>query len=465
MSSPLAEHPPKRQRTVEGSCWACKQRRVKCDLQKPACRRCVTSGTECCYDKVLLRWDARRSRTSIVQQQTLGPLTVGPLSFQTPLAVPEKKALDYFRGRLWPLLSTSDQPCQPPISIALQSQPVLEAACIFAEAHRALKDREASNQSLINRRVKCLAGIRGSLVDPSTSNTALHALLLAVLLLYHSDGFVDCLQPHASTNSHHAGVVAIVRSLGGFDRVLQSANKEISMLLSEFATTDVINAMLRGIQPSVSHTTWDNIESGPVWWETGQHGKVTFASVFGIMTELAHYAYEIGQGNSTIVNRVDHFERVLQPLYPSLVDFASTDMSDSYEDESARKAAIYSQALCRAFQHAAMIFLYRAVCFLPTKHFLVQQHVRACLACITSMEMDSKSHNCTVFPLYVTGAHAIDSACRATVLSRIDAVQEGLGFESVVSIRQALEQLWQSDQQSADWHNTFNNLPQGTLVL
>ncbi|KAM0718249.1 hypothetical protein Q7P37_006581 [Cladosporium fusiforme] len=465
MSSPLSDHPPKRQRTVEGSCWACKQRRVKCDLQKPACRRCQVSGTECCYDKVLLRWDARRSRTSTVQPHTPGPLTIGPLSFQTPLAVPEKKALDYFRGRLWPLLSTSADPCQPPIAIALQSQPVLEAACIFAEAHRALRDREPSNQSLINRRVKCLAGIRGSLVDPATSKAALHALLLAVLLLYHSDGFVDCLQPHTSTQSHHAGVVAIVRSLGGFDRVFTGAGKEISMLLSEFATTDVITAMLRGHQPSVSHAIWDNIESGPVWWETGQRGTVTFASVFGVMTELACYAYDISQGNNPIVNRVDHFERVLQPSYPSLGKFASTDMSDPYEDATSRKAAIYSHALCRAFQHAAMIFLYRAVCFLPTQHFLVQQHVHACLACITSMEMDSKSHNCTVFPLYVVGAHALDPACRATVLSRIDAVEEGLGFESVIAIRQALEQLWQSDQQSAGWLDTFNNLPQGTLVL
>jgi hypothetical protein len=460
MSSPLSgQQPPKRQRTVEGSCWACKQRRVKCDLLKPSCHRCLVSGAECCYDKVLLRWDARRSRTTVIPSPT-----IGPFSFQTPLAVPEKKALDYFRGRLWPLLSTSDQPCQPPISIALQSQPVLQAACIFAEAHRALKDRGPSSQSLINRRVKCLAGIRGSLVETFVPKSALQALLLAVLLLYHSDGFVDCLQPHASTQSHHAGVVAIVHTLGGFESAFKSVGKETCMLLSEFATTDVVNAMLRDVRPSFSKEVWDDIESGPVWWETGQHGTLTFASIFGVMTELAHYAHDIRGDGNPVVNKIDHFERALRPSYPSLADFASTDMGDSYDDPS-RKAAVFSQALCRAFQHAALIFLYRSVCCLPTSHFLVQQHAHACLACITSMEIDSKAHNCTLFPLYVAGAHAIDEVRRKTVMERLEAVQQGLGFESVMSIRQALEQLWLGENQLGVWSDSFKNLAQGTLVL
>ena len=460
MSSPLQEQqPPKRQRTVEGSCWSCKQRRVKCDLQKPSCRRCLTSGAECCYDKVLLRWDARRSRTTFIPSPT-----VGPLSFQTPLAIPEKKALDYFRGRLWPLLSTSDQPCQPPISIALQSQPVLQAACIFAEAHRALKNRAPSNQSLINRRVQCLAGIRGSLVDTSIPKPALQALLLAVLLLYHSDGFVDCLQTHQSTQSHHAGVVAIVHTLGGFESVIKSVGKETSMLLSEFATTDVGSAMLRDGRPSVSAALWDDIESGPVWWETGQHGTVSFGSIFGVMTDLAHYSQDIRGDSDHILNRVDYFERALQPSYPSLGDFASTNMDDSHDDGS-RKAVVYSQALCRSFQHAAMIFLYRSVCCLPTAHFLVQQHVHACLACITSMEIDSKAHNCTLFPLYVAGAHAIDDHRRKLVMERLEAVQTGLGFESVLAINQALAELWLGEDQLGAWADTFKNLAQGTLVL
>jgi Fungal specific transcription factor domain/Fungal Zn(2)-Cys(6) binuclear cluster domain len=47
---------PKRVRTVEGSCWACKDRRVICDLQRPQCSRCVAEDQPCEYGKLRLRW-------------------------------------------------------------------------------------------------------------------------------------------------------------------------------------------------------------------------------------------------------------------------------------------------------------------------------------------------------------------------------------------------------------------------
>lgn len=47
---------PKRVRTVEGSCWACKDRRVICDLQRPQCSRCTSEDQVCEYGKLRLRW-------------------------------------------------------------------------------------------------------------------------------------------------------------------------------------------------------------------------------------------------------------------------------------------------------------------------------------------------------------------------------------------------------------------------
>ena len=47
----------KRRRIVEGLCWPCKQRRIKCDLRKASCRRYVASNSESCsYGKVLVHW-------------------------------------------------------------------------------------------------------------------------------------------------------------------------------------------------------------------------------------------------------------------------------------------------------------------------------------------------------------------------------------------------------------------------
>jgi hypothetical protein len=50
-------------------------------------------------------------------------------------------------------------------------------------------------------------------------------------------------------------------------------------------------------------------------------------------------------------------------------------------------------------------------------------------------------------------------------MERLEAVQNGLGFESVMAINQALEELWLGEDQLGAWVDTFKNLAQGTLVL
>jgi hypothetical protein len=184
MSSPATSGsgPRKRRRTVEGSCWPCKQRRVKCDLQKPVCHRCSLSNTdECNYDKVLLKWKKIPASSVPVSQLQL---SLEHVLDGNPLATNERRAIDYFKARLWPLFSTVHEPCPPPIALALRSQPVLQALCVFAEEHRALQERGSSKHTLDRRRLHCLAAIRDQLGNNNAEGTSLTALLVAVLLLY-----------------------------------------------------------------------------------------------------------------------------------------------------------------------------------------------------------------------------------------------------------------------------------------
>ena len=109
-SSPPQQHPEcktagtKRKRIVQGSCWPCKQRRVKCDLRKPSCDKCHSLGAECCYDRLLLRWS-----TNATKGGGRGPLLQTPFNRRfgssfgdewAALATNDQKALDYFRVRL-----------------------------------------------------------------------------------------------------------------------------------------------------------------------------------------------------------------------------------------------------------------------------------------------------------------------------------------------------------------------------
>ncbi|KAF5844056.1 hypothetical protein GGP41_002245 [Bipolaris sorokiniana] len=373
----------KRRRTVEGSCWPCKQRRVKCDLQKPCCRRCINSDTQdCSYDKVLLRWKKRPAKPvpqpqpRLSQEHSLNGLD---------LALNERKAIDYFRARLWPLFSTLPEPCPPPVALALRSQPVLQALCVFAEEHRALQTKESPKPSLSKRRLQCLSAIRTHLGGGVPEGNALSALLVAVLLLYFLEGYVNCTNDGASTHCHFAGLLAIINTLGGFQAAWTSSDRA--------------------------------------------------------------------------------FERALQPTYPTPDNPTESQASEHATKTLPQLTVEASLSLIIAFQHAALIYLYSAIHNIPAKHFLVQQHVKACLDCIQGMDPRTKAQNCALFPLYVAGAHSLDESQRAYISETLDTIHKNLQFESVASVSATLDTLWQSSHSPTGWVDSFKDTATCTLVI
>lgn len=462
---------PKRQRTVQGSCWPCKQRRVKCDLVQPRCRRCILSGAKCSFDKVLVRWNSRPTKSAPLAYQTACTSPKATLFSQihdANLAAGELKSLDYFQAALWPLLTTATHPCPPPISLALEFEPVLLAMCELAEAHRPLQHENNPShlKSISDKRLNCLSSVRQQLHQNVSNNESLSRLLVAVLLLYFLDGFIDCGEQSASTASHQAGVRAIVEQLGGFDTLMEEGKKETPhMLLSEFVSTDLTRSLLDDRAPCFPGAIWDQIERGPVWWEKQPYG-VNLSLVFQTMAEMAIYRQSMQTSDEELcIDRVRDFERRLQPSYSVL----SLDHFGCPEEETLSKSELekanQTSAFTRAFQHSALIYLYRAVCGLPPRHRLVQQHVSLGMGSIQAIRSDSKAHNCLVFPVYVVGAHSFTTAHQSHILDQLDCIFRKLRFNSLLSIRAALEELWISDRQEGNWKDLFISLGRDVLVL
>ncbi|KAF7451539.1 Fungal-trans-2 multi-domain protein [Pyrenophora tritici-repentis] len=454
--------PPKRRRTVEGSCWPCKQRRVKCDLQKPSCHRCIISRTEdCSYDKLLLRWKKRPAKTVPLEFQSQPGVDRSLCGI--PLPVNERKALDYFKARLWPLLSTVNEPCPPPLALAFRSQPVLQALCVFAEEHRALQESTTSNQNIERRRLHCLSTIRDQLGGKHSERASLSALLVAVLLLYFSEGYVKCTNADASTLCHLAGALAIIDALGGFESAWSTSDRITRMLLSELASTDLTDALLQDRRPSFPITIWEHMEESSVWWDTVP-GTKSLTSVFCTLAEMSFYRHGQQNGAEACVEKVKSFERALEPTYP-MMDYTTGSYSGDAGKELFDPGVTASLSLVRAFQHAGLIYLYSAIYNMPTKHVLVQQHVHACLECIRSMGARSKAQNCSLFPLYVAGAHSIVDEHRMYVLEALEIIHNNLRFESVPSIRKNLEMLWLPSRNPTTWTENFKDAAVCTLVI
>lgn len=455
----------RRIRVVEGSCWPCKKRRIKCDLAKPTCSRCNKIGATCDYNTRLIRWSTR----SAIAIPTTGHIIGRDEQLAASLAVYEKRALDYFHGRFWPLLTTSTEPCAPPTLIALEHRVVLLATCVLADSHRWLQDGR-NNRSVLNvKRLECLAALREE-VDGccAKDDGPLQTLLFAVLFLYFHDGFLECTQSSASTFSHRDGVLAILNRLGGITTVMTTGQDPLRMLLSEFASTDLTTAMLRGRPPSFDPSIWEVVGRGAAWWGRDYLGDCSLSTVFEEISNMAFYLDATTTMREQFsIDRIRVFEAALRPMYAPLAveDLSSTEaVSDGPTDRDMESAQTYT--LVRAFQHSALIYLYRAICGLPMHHPLVQQHTQSCLDGIFGIPRPSKVLNCVVLPLCIAGAHARCPKQQRGVRTMTSLIYNEIRFASVQSVSAVLEGIWETSHAvDMSWTEMFQDLNPQAIIL
>ncbi|KAF9881753.1 hypothetical protein CkaCkLH20_00899 [Colletotrichum karsti] len=460
--------PANRIRIVKGSCWPCKKRRIKCDLSKPVCRRCASVGATCDYNSRLIRWSTRPSP----HVPPAHSITRNDVHLTVSIEVCERRALDYFHCRVWPLLSTSEEPCAPPTPIALESRVVLLAACVLSDSHRLLQDGKHSHDVVGKKRLECLAAVRTEIevcCANAQGNEPLIGLLYAVILLYFDDGYMGCIVRSASTSSHYSGILAILGRLGGIEAVVQMAPEPLHMLLSEFATTDLTTSMIQGKPPFFSPEVWDLLDQGPVWWGRDPLERYSLASVFREIANMGLYLQATADMIEEFsMERVRQFEAALRPVYAprTLEDSSGRSPSEASESSSATEAeAVHAFTLIRIFQHTALLYLYRAICGLPTRHPLVQQHVNSCLACIFEIPRQAKVLNCIIFPLFVAGAHSTSPQEQEEVLEMTDVVYDGMRFASIEAVKSVFKAVWSSNSGDMSWLEMFRHLSPHALVL
>lgn len=456
---------------AKGSCWPCKKRRVKCDLSKPVCRRCAAAGAACDYNSRLIRWSTRQSAHV---PPVYGSVSRNNVHLTVSLDVCERQALDYFHRRVWPLLSTSKDPCAAPTPVALEHRVVLLAACALSDSHRQLQNGALSgNNGVSERRLECLSAVRteigGCFVDVKGTGP-LVALLFAVLLLHFDDGYVGCTSGTASTSSHYHGVLAILQRLGGIHSVLKMAPEPLHMLISEFVTTDLTASIIRGRPPVFLPEVWDVIDQGPVWWSKDPLGRASLASVFREMAGMSQYLEATAtMAQEFSIERVRRFEAALRPVYAPLtmddIDCQSKSSDSSGKLSAMEIEAVHAFTLIRAFQHAALLYLYRAICGLPTRHALVQQHVKSCLGSIFEIPRQAKVLNCVIFPLFLAGCHAVSAEDQIAVMNMVDLLYDHMRFASIEAVRSVFKANWCSSQANTSWFEVFKNLGPNALVL
>lgn len=468
--SPKAQ---KRIRTVPGSCWPCRSRRVMCDLQKPNCRKCAKADLPCNFSKRLLKWqDSLASRghlagKNIPVRDSTSRRDSAPsqeLGIST-LSASQQSAFDYFRQKVWPLLFVGGVESSVPFTLALKSPPLLLAILALATTHKAIDS--PTDELWIeceHARLACISSLRIELAKGTKEEEQSRAIVMTSIFLCMLDGYLNPQDGMAATIEHQLGAQAVINILGGpLEAISRAAPNEL-ILLSEFASMDLSRALIIGERPYIAPELWSKFDTGRSWWED-IGGEESPAAIFKELAKMAHYALDLANNpeSEVSVEKVQGFESNLQAPLKEVSLYSV--MHDTTEDLAQHHRYMEAQSLFRAFRYCALIYLYRAICKLPTHHKLVQQRVQQCLESLSMLSEQAGYQTCALFPYCVAGAHSIADFHQETVTKNLDIIEIQLQFGNLKVLQSYLRTLWQPGRQAGDWFHMFKDFSKGVYIL
>lgn len=499
-------------RTVEGSCWPCKDRRVLCDLQRPRCSRCVASGQPCGYGRVRLRWCngvAARGRLAgqnipvSAASSTAGVVRVDPgaalLSPLSPLSAPADQPLLYFQYEIVDRFNLSPDLLLVDLHSVTRDPALLQCVTAVANAHRlffmtrgsledaALAKKRARLEAIKLFRKQLLA--QTPVVDGQTGSMVTDLFVTNVLLCI-LDGVIDPDDEGAATYCHFRGGRAILSQWHFLDRLFQTKRGLSALMLSVFATMDLTYALLSGQKPYFPGSMWMNFAGCEAWWGTLPRGD-PFLEIMSILSDLAllgHQARESGQALSLhdllpIQTALEQNGRrtSLEVLHePSTSSSSSSPSSSSSTSlppspplSSPSSTADETESLdyetswgifCSAYRFTAQIYMYRALCNLEVTHPLVQQATAEGVRAISSgSRLAGKLSHCLLFPTLVVGSHCLEETQRRAIRASFTATEAFLRFGSVRVMEGFLRGVW--DGSNADWWSCFDTIARRAFLF
>lgn len=439
--------PPPRIRTVEGSCWPCKERRVICDLGTPACEKCQKIGRQCDYGKVRLRWtDCVASRGRLAGRKV--PVPPKPLLLRQN----SDGHMLYFEKELLPRFNLTNTVPHLNLEILSKDPILMQSVIAVSNAHYSYRSANVKELSLetIKGRSEAIKLFRTHLMGAHTDEIN-KSLFIANVLLCILDGIIEPSKDSSATHHHLAGGKAILQQWAGMKSVLESKEEVPVLMMSIFATMDLTHSMLIGEKPFLERDMWSNFGDCEPWWGNVKSGD-PFLDTMSILSQLAVY------GSASKQHQVAVDIGTLLSVQKELENQDSQQRSS--EDATTRPDWV---AFCSVYRYAASVYLYRALSGLDVDHELVQNVVKMCMDLLAGDKLTESLHHCILFPLLIVASHCLEADQRATTLKSLYTTSKYLSFESLRSLQEFLEDRWQIlDNKSAvlqwNWWEYFDEI-------
>ncbi|KAH8693043.1 fungal-specific transcription factor domain-containing protein [Talaromyces proteolyticus] len=519
---------PKRVRTVEGSCWLCKDRRVICDLQQPHCSRCVSKGLPCEYGEVRLRWCngvAARGRfagqnlpisvprkgwkrkykqegsfeetesseqhnydegSPDSQQLALVNCNNLPLGrIQSPVTV--EHLMLYFENVVVDRFSLSTERVSINLASVYKEPALRHSVSAVANAHRVISlcsDRQDVFMAKKEARLKAIRNFRELLEEPNPlrmSKASALDLFMANVLLCILDGVIDPHDESAATYIHYRGGRAILGQLGLQKQLFQQKRGLPALMLSVFVTMDLTFSMLSGEMHYFQPETWASYSDCDGWWGVLQEGD-PFLEIMYILSRLAQLGYLVRKGNDPTCAG---FNEELGTLLIALRGHTLYDISYATEDDMSESKELLAGPLlalldssqrhlnpdqswvvfCIAYRITGLIYTYRVFYGLDVSDPLVQDATRLGIQAICNSRLTGKLSHCLLFPALVIGSHCRTKEDQTAIVNTMNSTAAFLRFGSLRVMKNFLDQVWTQDLGMQTWWECFEPISKEAFLF
>ncbi|KAF2215695.1 hypothetical protein CERZMDRAFT_94094 [Cercospora zeae-maydis SCOH1-5] len=469
-------------RVVEGSCWHCRKRRLKCDLRRPSCTKCLLAGAACDYSQKQLQWvggaafrgrlkaigaSAEEKSTSHIIASSVdecNPLPTFPASAPSPSPFLPEPLVLYFTNAVWPRLQLSGQLISLDEEMLMREPVLAEAVLAVSQAHHHLlhssKDRRVMGAGIRTQqqaRQIALTRFRNRIERGVGSVDEACRLFQIVCMFCILDGMIaPDLQGNAS-ESHVKGGASILSTWDTVPSQMLLTGGLQTHLLSVFATVDLVRALLSGDKPCFEPTMWSMFAHVPAWWGKLSGGD-SFLKVLKTYSEIA------------VLGNVVH-NYLPEDFGYRLAERCVPDVLASLVGQEARLHGPdftlpgHWDAFCTLYETSAIIYVHRALQGKPVDDAAVQLAVRQALSTLLDQPLPGMMTHCLIFPLLVIGSHCLYAQDRKAVSESLSNSTSYLAFGNLVLMTDLLKDIWSRPKTELNWWEMFSSVSQNVFFF
>lgn len=443
------------QRIVKGSCWTCRQRRVKCDVQKPTCGRCALTQQSCHYGKSPLKWleydCRRRSSTKAV------PSSISESSTEVSLST--NRLLPYFLHVVIPRLKASDEPLDLDLHSIDGDVHLQKIVLAVAAAHYTNFTKDISMRSLTKRqsyRLSAIENFRKSLAFETQSEEGTLKMFIVNVLFCILEGVVQPSDQPGASNHHLQGGIAIIERWPQLPDVLIQRQGLLAYSLSIFSTIDLFQSVLGGRSPCLPSTLWTKFGNVNCWWGKVMPGDI-FLRTMEVVSSMAVHGHHVKECSTFMLlsTTVD-----VQNLISTIRRLPGTRELDTLEAEMVSSTRLIDTGwhhFCALYLISARIYQLRVLALLEADHFLVSQQVLAGIDILKDSTWNGMLGHCLIFPLLLIGTHCLKKADQSKVVEYLKPSLEHLSFGNLQIMDDFLRSVWKEIAR-VGWFETFEDL-------